>query len=59
MTGPTTTTSCPGTGSLPNPSTISQEGARGKTGICTTCGGRVRLGSDGLLPHHAPAPKPK
>jgi hypothetical protein len=48
MTAPIT--SCPGTGSPPNPSTVNREGARRKTGICTTCGGRFRLGSDGLLP---------
>jgi hypothetical protein len=36
---------------------LSRDSAGRETGVCPDCVGRFRLGADGLLPNHAPAPQ--
>lgn len=50
------TGSCDGTGDEPAPMTKLRDNNGRMTGLCPVCSGRLRLGVDGLLPNHAPAP---
>ena len=48
--------SCDGTGDEPARMTKLRDSNGRMTGLCPVCSGRLRLGVDGLLPNHAPAP---
>ena len=50
--------SCAGTGGYAVDGSVLQEGAKRKTGVCPTCGGRFRLGSDARLLDHTAAADP-
>jgi hypothetical protein len=50
--------SCDGTGEEPERMSKLRDNNGRMTAICPVCSGRLRLGVDGLLPFHAPAPAP-
>ena len=53
--GSSVATSCAGAGQPAVEGSVLQEGATRKTGVCPSCGDRVRLGSGGLLREHTAA----
>lgn len=51
---PTPEGSCSGTGGTPATMSLKRDKLGRRTGVCPVCSGRMRLGSDGLIPPHGP-----